>query len=67
MISPLRHIYCPTVLFAEEEGIMSFKTEKQETYQFVLMKTLKLEVTLNLTQMVLNSMQMVMILMKNMR
>ena len=66
MISPLRHIYSPTLLFAEEEGIMSL-TEKQETYQFVLVKTLKLELKLNLTQMVLNSMQMVKILEKNMR
>ena len=66
MTSPLRHKYRPTLLFAEEERIMSFK-EKQETYQFVLMKALKLELKVNLTQMVLNSMQKVMILMKNMR
>ena len=67
MISPLRHRYCPTPLFAEEKRIMPFKTEKQETNQFVLMKTLKLELKLNLTQMVLSSVQMVKILMKNMR
>ena len=35
MTSPLRHKYRPTLLFAEEERIMSL-TEEQETYQFVL-------------------------------